>query len=363
MERVATAIREAGRFALDTEADSLHSYFHKVCLIQVTAGDRHFLVDPLALHERDLAPLLELVGDPEVPVLMHGADYDVRVLDRDYGARIRGLRDTQIMAQLLGEPRTGLAALLEQELGIVLDKKHQRADWGRRPLSREMLTYAAADTAFLEELAGRLGGRLEALGRWGWAREEFRRLEEVRHNVVEHDPLTFERVKGVRKLRGTARDRAFSLYWWRDATAQKLDVPPFRVLGNAQLLELAGSAPATLEEIAAIHGLGPRFTRRWGREVLNLLQRPRPAPPREHRAAGAPPMTPEEKRRFKALTAERDAVAAELGLDPGLLCPRATLERLAVCSEASRDPGSCGLAGWRLEVLGKRLAGALRALD
>ncbi len=357
--QVAEAARAAGRFSLDTEADSLHSYFHKVCLIQVTAGGRHFLVDPLALQDGDLAPLLELVEDPGIPVLMHGADYDIRVLDRDHGARVRGLEDTQIMAQLLGEPRTGLAALLEAELGIVLDKKHQRADWGRRPLPPEMLTYAAADTAFLEELAGKLRRRLEALDRWEWAREEFRRLEGVRHTVVEHDPLAFERVKGVRRLRGIERDRAFSLYWWRDETARRLDVPPFRVLGNAQLLLLATTAPATLEEIAAVSGLGPRFARRWGHEVLELLRRPRRAPQRERRTGGAAPLTAEERRRLKALAAERDAVAAELGLDPGLLCPRATLERLALCSEAPRDPGACGLSGWRLEVLGERLAAAL----
>ena len=360
VEEVAAAIGEAGRFALDTEADSLHSYFHKVCLIQVTAGDRHFLVDPLALGRGDLDPLLERLADPAVTVLMHGADYDVRVLDRDWGARIRGLQDTQIMAQLLGEPRTGLAALLEGELGVALDKKHQRADWGRRPLPREMLTYAAADTAFLEELAGRLRSRLEALGRWDWAVEEFRRLEEVRHTPVEPDPLAFERVKGVRKLRGVERDRAFTLHWWRDETARRLDVPPFRVLGNAQLLALAATAPSTLEELADVPGLGPRFTRRWGRQVLALLEAPKRAPARERKGGGRGPMTPAEKRRLAALTAERDAAAAELGLDPGLLCPRAALERLAVCPEAPENLESCGLKGWRLGVLGERLAGAIQ---
>ena len=231
VDEVAAAARSAGWLALDTEADSLHSYFHKTCLVQVTADNRNFVIDPLAMDSSDLDPLWEVVEDPGIPVLMHGSDYDIRVLDRDYDTRIRGLVDTQAMAQVLGEPKTGLAALLEIEEGVVLDKRHQRADWGQRPLTRSQVAYAAADTAFLGSLAAKLRARLEDLGRWEWAREEFRKLEQVRHNPVEPDPLAFERVKGVRPLRGEDRDRAFTLFQWREAEAQKLDVPPFKVLG------------------------------------------------------------------------------------------------------------------------------------
>ena len=254
VREVAEAVRQVGRMAVDTEADSLHSYFHKTCLIQVSVNGRHFLIDPLALERSAMAPLLEALADPGIPVLMHGADYDVRVLDRDLGARIHGLEDTQVMAQLLGEPRTGLAALLEKELGLELDKRYQRADWGRRPLSRPMLAYAAADTAFLEALNERLRSRLEALGRWSWAEEEFRRLEAVRHTPAEPDPLAFERIKGVRRLRGGARDRAHALWAWRDAEARRLNVPPFKVLGNRQLLELAEEI---MRLVAAFGGADP----------------------------------------------------------------------------------------------------------
>jgi len=119
VKEVADLCARSDRFALDTEADSMHSYFHKVCLIQVTADDRNMVVDPLALEPEDIEPLWEVVGDPAVPVLMHGADYDLRVLDRDFGAEIRGLEDTQIMARLLGEERTGLAVLIEREAGVL----------------------------------------------------------------------------------------------------------------------------------------------------------------------------------------------------------------------------------------------------
>jgi len=347
--------------ALDTEADSLHAYFHKVCLIQVTAADRHFLIDPLAVEREGLAPLLGVLADPGVSVLMHGADYDLRVLDRDFGGTILGLQDTQIMAQLLGEPRTGLASLMEQELNIVLDKRFQRADWGQRPLPGGMLGYAAADTAFLEELAARLRRRLEELGRWSWAEEEFLKLEKTRFVQHEPDPLAFERVKGVRALRGVHRDLAYSLFLWRDAAARRLDLPPFRILGNAQLVELAATRPETLDTLAAVRGLGPRFVRRWGREVLGVLEHPKPAPPKQRHGNNDTWLTPEVRARIKRLSAARDAVAERLSISPGLLCPRAMVEKIAACERVGTgDLSSCGLAGWRREVLEEEL---LRVLE
>ncbi|HSL16952.1 MAG TPA: HRDC domain-containing protein [Methylomirabilota bacterium] len=358
---VAGAVAEVGRMALDTEADSLHSYFHKVCLIQVTANGRNFVIDPLALEPDDLRPLWDVVEDPELPVLMHGADYDLRVLDRDYGVRIRGLQDTQTMAQVLGEPKTGLATLLERDVGVALDKRHQRADWGRRPLTRSQVVYAAADTAFLGRLAAGLRARLEELGRWSWAVEEFGRLEEVRFEPPEPDPLAFERVKGVRVLRGAARDRAYSLVQWRDLEAQRLDTPPFKVLGNAPLVALASSPPATVSELAEVDGIGPRFSRRWGREVVALLARPETAPaPRRGRRELEPP--PVVVKRTKRLAAARDRIAAELGIEPGLLCPRACLTGVASrrprCT-SRRDLERSGLGGWRLEILGEPFLEAL----
>jgi ribonuclease D len=340
--------------ALDTEADSLHSYFHKVCLIQVSADGHDMVVDPLALEVVDLTPLWEVLEDPGLPLLMHGADYDVRILDRDYGARLRGLHDTQIMAQLLGEARTGLAALLEQELGVTLDKKHQRADWGRRPLSRSQIAYAAADTAYLGELSARLRSRLEALGRWGWAEEEFRALERVRFSAPEEDPLAFERIKKARSLRGAARDRLFSLHAWRDRTARTLDVPPFKVLGNQQLMALAEEAPEDLAELGRIDGIGPRSVRRWGREILRLVRRPERAPAAPKRTR-EPPLPRAVQRRRQSLTAVRDAHAGALGIQGGLLCSRTVIDAVARAEPPPRSAAELaglGLEGWRAGVLG-----------
>jgi ribonuclease D len=352
----------AGRFALDTEADSMHSYFHKVCLIQITADDRHIVIDPLALEPADLDPLWMVVGDPSLPVLMHGADYDVRILDRDYSVRVAGLEDTQIMAQLLGEEKTGLAALLEKELGVRLDKKYQRADWGRRPLKPELLSYAASDTAYLGELVDRLHTRLEERGRWSWAVEEFRHLEGVRHAATEPDPAAFERIKGARALRGADRDRLFSLHGWRDRQAQSLDVPPFKVLGNQQLMAMATKPPEDVEGLHGVDGVGPRAVRRWGRELLRHLWRPQNAP---ERLRNPRPPTPEPavRRRIKQLRVARDAKAAELGLQGGLVCPRGCVDAVAAREPVCRtedDLASAGLEGWRLEVLGEDFLAALK---
>jgi ribonuclease D len=355
VREAAARCADASRVAVDTEADSMHSYFHKVCLIQVSANGHHMVIDPLAVEPGDLQPLWEVVSNPAMPVLMHGADYDIRILDRDYGIRVAGLQDTQIMAQLLGEEKTGLAALLEKELGVLLDKKYQRTDWGRRPLHAGQLAYAAADTANLGDLVDRLKARLEGLGRWEWAVQDFRKLEGVRHSTAEPDPLVFERIKGGRSLRGTARDRLFSLHQWRDQKARSRDVPPFKVLGNKPLLAMAETPPSNLEELGEVEGVGPRAVRRWGRDLLRLIDRPRRAP---ERVRPPRPPTPDaaERKRLKRMLAARDVKAEELGIQAGLLCSRGVAEAVSshkpLCATV-RDLADAGVEGWRLEVLGE----------
>ncbi len=357
---VGRACRAAGRFALDSEADSLHSYFHKVCLLQVSATGSHYVLDPLTLTKDALVPLWRAVEDPELVVVMHGADYDLRMLDRDFQVRLRGLEDTQIMAQLLGEPRTGLAALLAKEFAIDLDKKYQRADWGRRPLSPEMLAYAATDTAHLLALADRLRRRLEDLGRWSWAEEEFRRLEEVRFEPPPPDPLAFDRIKGARQLGGSARDRLWELYEWREEEAKRRDLPPFKVLGNQALLALAAKPPRDVQGLVQVRGLGPRFARRWGKEVLRRLAEPRPAPPRAS-ARPARVLDAAERARLRRLREVRDEIATALGLQPGLVASRSLLEGLVDAPARPDELARRGLVGWRHELLAEPFVAALAA--
>ncbi len=353
--------RTSGVFAMDTEADSLHSYFHKVCLIQISVGAEHSIIDPLAVEPQALAPLWAVCGDPEISVLMHGSDYDIRVLDRDYKAEVRGLQDTQIMAMLLGEKKTGLASLLEEFFEVGLDKKYQRADWGRRPLTPSMINYAAADTAHLDALVSVLRERLEGLGRWEWAREDFRRMEKVRYQPSERDPRAFERVKGVNALRGAARDRAFSLFEWRDAQARKSDVPPFKILGNAPLLHMAQVIPEGPREMENVPGIGRRFVGRHGHAVAKMLAEP-PAAPEWQRPPRRPANDAGVKNAIKRLLTARDAIADDLKINGAILCPRATLVAVAELGTAPdiHTLEEAGMGGWRLELLGDAFVKALK---
>ncbi|HUK12178.1 MAG TPA: HRDC domain-containing protein [Thermoanaerobaculaceae bacterium] len=346
--------REAAVVGVDTEADSFHSYFHKLCLIQLSFGGEHALIDPLALGRDELRPFADLLADPQVEKILHGADYDVRVLQRDLGARVVRLADTQVAAQLLGEPQTGLAALVAKELGVELDKRYQRADWGERPLPPGYLAYAAGDTAYLEPLRARLAERLAALGRTAWWREECAALESVEWEAPQPDPLAFERIKGAGRLGGEARDRLAALHAWRERTAAALDVPPFRVLAAEILLALAQKPPADLAQLAATPGVGSSTVRRHGRALLETLAHPPAAPPRGERRRFAPDKVKEK--RVRQAREARDGVAAALGLEPGVLGPRAALELIAErMPDGEAGLEDCLARRWRAAVLAPAL--------
>jgi ribonuclease D len=345
--------REAASFgvvALDTEADSFHSYHHKLCLIQLSFDSRSALLDPLALGRAGLAPLGSLVADPGVVKIMHGADYDLRMLDRDLGFRAVAVRDTQLAAQLLGEPQTGLAALLAKELEVVLDKSLQRADWSVRPLTPALLAYAAADTAHLARLAEILGARLDAVGRLSWWEEECGALESVRYQAPERNELDFEHVKGARRLRGAARDRLAALYAWREQYAAGEDVAPFRVLGGDALLAIAEREPGDLDALAKVPGVGSSTVRRFGTRLLQLVATAPAAPVREPRERFV--VDREREKQLKELRAVRDGVAAGLGIDPGVLAPRAALEAVIDRRPVSVDEiAACLGRRWRTAEL------------
>jgi len=247
--------------ALDTEADSFHHYFEKVCLMQVGLASDAFLVDPLA--RADLTPLFARLSAR--PLLMHGADYDLRLLHRGFGFRAAALFDTMIAAQLLGEKEIGLAALLSARVGVALDKSHQRADWSARPLPPAMATYAAEDVLHLPALVDSLRRDLDAKGRLPWHAEECARLAAMAFSASrEADPDDW-RVKGTNAL--SDRERAFARALWeaREERARTLDRPPFRIFTNEKLLSAAARAAKGEGDPAALfpflRPLSPAFAR------------------------------------------------------------------------------------------------------
>lgn len=358
-------LEDQPRVALDCEAAGFHRYSDRLCLVQLSTPEATFLIDPLEFDPQALLrPVLE---DPEVEIIMHGADFDLRLLDRDLDIRLRGLFDTQIAAALLGEESLGLSSLLERFCSVRLSKKYQRADWAKRPLPREMLEYAASDTRHLSDLAGLLRARLVEAGRLEWAREEFRRLEEVRwEGDDEDDPVV--RVKKARDLEPRVLERLRAALGWRDGIARSRDRAPFRVASDQVLIAIADDPPATIDELAARSGFSPNLAHSSGRDLLEHLRRVDVLPdteltlyPRRSRTGPGRP-TPEEEERAEVLRGARNRMANSLGLDRGLLLPNTVLVQIARSNPTSRDALTqvAGVRRWQVEALGDTILKSLR---
>src|SRR5256714_7198185 len=268
--RFLRSIENVDLLALDTEGASFHRFVDRIYLLQLSTRDQTAVMDPLPIGApEELGRLLE---DPKVEIVFHDADYDLRLLRRDYGWQLRNIFDTRVAAQLLGIRAFGLAALLEKYFGVKLDKKHQRADWSMRPLTRDMLTYAAQDTMHLLGLRDRLAEELERSGRWEWAREEFTLLESTRWDD-EDESTAFLRMKGARDLNRRELAVLRELVWWRNDVARKADRATFRVIGNEPLLEIVRGKPTTREALASIKGMPRSLLDRTAPDILEAVRR------------------------------------------------------------------------------------------
>ena len=318
--------------AFDLESNGFHRYPERVCLVQVAVPGRVFLIDPLAIA--DLSALGEILADPSIEKIFHSADYDLRSLDRDWGFKVRGLLDTSIAAAFVGEQRLGLEAVVEGQLGITLGKSKslQRSDWSLRPLSAESRRYAAQDVWHLFELRSALDARLLDLGRREWVAEECRRLSKVRYEAPDVESA-FLRMKGGRALDGHALAVLRSLYAFREREARRRDRPPFKVVSDAVLVDLAASPGI---DLASVKGIGryahPPALKGLRRAIEDGLAAPAVRRPARERSAGAPLTRADRVRakdRLALLKGWRTGLGSRLGLDPALLWPAASLTRLA----------------------------------
>ena len=362
LERLVERMRGATLIAVDTEAASFHRYQDRVYLLQLSTRDETIVIDPLAVGT--LAPLGPLLADAEVEVVFHDADYDLRLLDREYGIRANNLFDTRIAAQLLNEPGIGLAALLEKYLSVRLDKRFQRADWSARPLSAEMLAYAAADTRYLPVLRDILRTRLKELGRLAWAQEEFALLEDVRGVSPDGGEPGFLRIKGAKALRGRELAVLREIHQWREGVAKRADRASFRVLGNEPMLAMAKLPPVDMAALKAIPGIGAEQAARRGREILAAVKRAMELPERDLPRIERPPRKltdPAYEARLERLKGARNALAARYDLAPGVLCPNGTLEAIARANPATAEKLAriTELRRWQLRELGKELLAAV----
>src|SRR5687767_5011991 len=354
-----SGIRE---IAVDTEGASFHRFIDRIYLLQITTRDRSAIIDPLPIGMPER--LGEILQDPDVEVVFHDADYDLRLLHQDYGWHVNHIFDTRIAAQLLGIKSFGLAALLEDFFDVKLDKKHQRADWSLRPLTQGMLDYAAQDTRHLLDLRDELRSRLEKLGRLEWAREEFERLEGTKWDP-EDNGQSFLRIKGARDL--TRRELALlrELVPWRDSVARELDRATFRVMGNEVLLDIARTAPRDAKQLAGLKGMPRGILERGGAAILSAVKRGLEVA-EEHLPKFPRAAKWEREEDFEAkvtkLKTVRDAAATRLLLDPGVLCSRERLEAIVRAKpEKAKDLEDVqGVRRWQIAEMGEEFVEALR---
>jgi ribonuclease D len=348
--------------ALDTEADSLHSYFDKVCLIQMSIPGEDLIIDPLCKF--DLSRFGAVLADRSITKILHGADYDLRILNRDFGFTISNLVDTMVCSQLLGYEAFGLAALLDRHFGFKVDKKHQRADWAMRPLLPDMLEYAATDTRHLIALADRLREELIALGRWEWAVEEFGRLEQIRFNEKDADEEPFRRLKGLGGLDRRSLAVVRALYDYRDGLAREADKPPFKIFGNDMIFEVAKDKPQSVQEFNSTKGISGYHRGRFGRDIVRLVQEAMAIPDDQL------PEKSETKTwlrdrdleaRVERMKKARDRIARDLKIDASLLAPRHVL--VTVATALPQEPADLDrvpvMRHWQKSLLGQALIEAL----
>jgi len=352
---VVRAVAGQSRIAIDTEADSLHHYYEKLCLMQLSADSQHFLIDPLA--GLNLAPLFEALKGKKL--ILHGADYDLRLMRRTFNFVPDRIYDTAIAAQILGYKAFGLGALIERHFNVVLPKGSQRADWSRRPLTDKMTEYAVNDTCRLVELADRLEAELKLAGRVEWRRQSCQRMIDDSMMDREVDPDQRWRIQGWRKLQNRQVPLLRAVWEWRDCEAQKSDRPPFKILGNEHLLQLAvwadANPTADVREFPhanrLFHGRRLETLRRSIKQALQLRRDEWPKPPLSRGCRPDPAVVQATERLRKA----RNAIAETLQLDPGVLAPNWSLAAISAAGPSSiddlRDSGR--LMPWQAEAVGE----------
>ncbi len=330
------------RVAVDTEADSLHVYREKLCLIQISLpSDVHALIDPLG--DFSLEPFYQALSGKTV--VLHGADYDLRLLRRAGGYVAEHVFDTMLAARLVGRREFSYAALVKAETGIELTKGSQKANWARRPLTPTMAEYAQNDTRYLLEIADRMEGNLHQLGRWKWFEQSCERALAQASVEKERDTEDSWRINGSGAMRGRAAAVLRGLWHWREGEAKAVDRPTFHILRNEDLLNAAKGFAAG-EKPNFEHLRSTRRSRFYeaADEALALAEDAWPVFAKRVHSR----WTAEEEKRAEELKKQRDRVGGELDLDPSIIAPRATLETIAAKPAAAVEL----LMPWQRELLG-----------
>jgi ribonuclease D len=341
--------------AVDTESNSLHAYHEQVCLIQFSTPKTDYLVDPLALD--DISALGKIFASAEIEKIFHAAEYDLICLKRDFDFSVTNIFDTRWAVRVLGYVRDGLDGLLKERFGIQVNKKYQKADWGKRPLSAEQINYARLDTHYLLPLKEMLEVELEQKGLLQLAREDFERASDV--EIPTAKPVLWKRMANNHSFSSRELTILKELYEVRERIADELNRPSFKVMGDRQLFDIARLTPQHLDELYGL-GLSSKQVERWGRAILQAVEKGQTAP----LAKPQQPERPDEAflSRLDALKNWRKNTARQMGVESDVVLPRQLMELIADRAPRSMAELSDMLAGspWRMDRFGPQILNVVK---
>lgn len=322
---------------VDLEADSMHSFTEKICLIQIWGGGRAYLVDPFEIS--DFSPFSRVLENPDIIKIFHGSDFDVRSLDRELAVQIKNLFDTEIACRFLNIKERGLGALLKSYFNVYVDKRFQKVDWSRRPLKEDMIAYSVGDVAKLIELHDRLMTQLEKIGRVAWAQEEFEAQSKVRYESNHQLPL-FKRFKGAGKMDNRNLAVLENLLQVRLEIARKKDLPLFKIISNQSIMAMAQEKPKSINEIVDSRLLSKKQAGMYGtlcvdavRSALDLPHKDLPSYPRVR----MPRKTPKVLNRIDQLKKMREKASVSIGMEPGFLINNNMISAIALANPATKE--------------------------
>lgn len=330
LEQVVQELRRHPLVAVDTESNGLYAYYEQVCLIQLSTPAMDYIIDPLALP--DIRPLGELFANPAQQKVFHAAEYDIGTLRRDFGFEFRGVFDTMLAGQLLGAKHLSLARLLEERLGVHIDKRYQQYNWGHRPLSEAVLAYARLDTHYLLPLRENLLAELRARRLERVAEEAFRQVEQAVWDRAPADPDAYLRLRGAQELDPEGLGVLRELYQLRDEIARRRNQAPFRVLSNHLLVELSRRRPHSAVELDEVLALPTWQRRQYGHAILQAIARGEQRPvilPANGRHGTGNNFDHLTEAVFERLRAWRNQRAEEEGIPLSVLMPNRLLRRIA----------------------------------
>lgn len=359
--RICRRFLETDVIGVDLEADSMHCFREKVCLIQLSGPTGCYIVDPLAVS--DFSVFGQLLASRSVLKVFHGSDFDIRSLDRDFNIRVNPLFDTEIACRFLGIQQRGLAALLDAFFDVKTDKKYQRYDWGKRPLAQEMIRYSRTDVAYLIDLFRLLARKLEEKGRQDWASEEFGFQAAVRYED-NHEPPLFRKFKGAGKMDSRSLAVLENLLMLRLRIAEKKDVPLFKVFSNQSIMDMVREKPATPGAVKRTGALSKKqlgmyadFCAEAVSAALTLSAEQLPVYPR----GGRHRLTRTEQEKITALKQMREKKSCDLGIEPGFLLNNSMITSLAADPEVTMDTlrKTTGIRQWQIRAIGPDIVQAL----